>query len=83
MHTRHRLRFATFRIPTAAGELRFQPLSDVADGLPSALLASGPGVPFTAGAPITSWAPEVPGYHRALGEALVVNGAYECDGSLR
>ncbi|KAI7838770.1 hypothetical protein COHA_007387 [Chlorella ohadii] len=64
-------------------ELRLQPLSNALNSLPPALLASGPDVPFVAGAPNTLWAPQLPGFRRVIGETIVLSGAYPCEGSLR
>lgn len=40
-------------------ELRFQELAAVTYGWPAALIAKGDGVPFTCGAPLMVWGPEV------------------------
>lgn len=70
-------------LPSLAGELRSQPQSNVYSSLPPSLFDSGPEVPCVAGAPNTLWAPEVSGFHRMVGQAVVLTGAYPCEGSLR
>ena len=52
-------------------------------GWPPALLAKGADTPFTAGAPLLVWGPEVAGYTRLPGRGLWTHGNYPCDGSLK
>lgn len=67
----------------AAGQLRYQELAVPEIGTPPVLLAKGQAVPFTAGAPISVWAPEQPGFQRYVGRSLFAWGQYLCEGSLR
>lgn len=66
-----------------AGQLRYQELAIPEVGSPPVLLAKGPAVPFTAGAPISVWAPEQPGFQRFVGRSNFAWGHYPCEGSLR
>ncbi|PRW45638.1 serine threonine- kinase receptor R831 [Chlorella sorokiniana] len=64
-------------------QLRYQELAAPEVGTPPVLLAKGPAVPFAAGAPISVWAPEQPGFQRFIGRSLFAWGQYPCEGSLR
>ena len=66
-----------------AGELRYQEAASVSSGWPPVLLAKGPEVAFTAGAPLQVDATPLPGYQMLPGRSLFVFGSYNCSGSLR
>lgn len=52
-------------------------------GSPPVLLAKGPQVPFSGGAPMSVWAAEQPGFQRHVGRSTFASGRYACEGSLR
>ena len=66
-----------------AGQLRHQELAVPEIGSPPVLLAKGPQVPFSGGAPMSVWAAEQPGFQRHVGRSTFASGRYACEGSLR
>ncbi|EFN56522.1 hypothetical protein CHLNCDRAFT_144136 [Chlorella variabilis] len=74
---------AELALPEGGCELRFQELVQPMLGFPAALIAKGPNVPFSAGGPIVTSAPQVPGYTLLPGRGLFSFGRYNCSESLR
>jgi hypothetical protein len=66
-----------------AGELRFQELATLQVGWPPAVLSKGVDVPFTCGAPLSVWGPELAGYTRLPGRGVWTFGNYMCPNSLK
>lgn len=53
------------------GELRYQELTDPSNGIPPYLLAKGASAgSFQAGAPMSAWGPQLPGYDRSAAGGL-------------
>jgi hypothetical protein len=63
--------------------MRYQVLAGTAYGLPIFVTAKGPSVQFTAGAPLSMWAPEREGFERLPGVGMFMHGRSPCEGSLR
>jgi len=69
-----------------AGELRHQLLVEPAQGWnprPPTLLAKGPGIAFSAGAPQMAFGPVVPGFDRLVGRGMFGQPGFDCAGSIR
>lgn len=66
-----------------AGQLLYQELAVPHIGWPLAVLAKGPGVGFSGGAPIMAWGPELKGFQRLIGRGVFTHGRYSCQGSVR
>ena len=56
------------------GELRWQELSNIANGAPPFVIAKGPAVQFVGGAVLSFWAEDVPGYTTLHGRGLFTHG---------
>lgn len=66
-----------------AGELRYQELTDPSRGTPPYLLAKGASAgSFRAGAPISGWGPELPGYDRSIAGGLYGQPGQRCPGGM-
>lgn len=64
-------------------QLRFQTLIQPTLAYPAALIAKGPAVPFSAGGPIVTSGPQLPGYTLLPGKGLFSFGRFNCSQSLR
>ncbi|KAL4424360.1 hypothetical protein ABPG75_001661 [Micractinium tetrahymenae] len=64
-------------------EMRYQENADAAGDGPPFVLAKGPSLPFTAGAPLALCEPDIEGYEHFPGVSPFMYGSYPCQGSLR
>ncbi len=68
---------------SAAGELLYQEGAVAAGEAPPFVLAKGPELPFTAGAPLAACGPSIDDYQLFPGVSPFLYGSFPCQGSIR